>query len=143
MTEYWCQTDDLGKRTLRKELYVCPNGCEDGACNQPFAITILSPAKGKIYHAGDDLNIIWESNGLEKSDKINIWLTEYKDDSDIADYMVVVNLAGNLGAYDWEIPSGLDHDSDYRIKIEAYRNGTQLAKKKVPETSVLLNREVL
>lgn len=91
------------------------------------SITVTSPNGGEVKGVGQNLEVIWNSQGITQNDKISIWLMDYTNPSSVNGGMVAVNLAGNLGAYNYTVPTSLTPGSRYKIKIEATRNNAFLA----------------
>jgi len=106
----------------------CGNGvCDknENKCNCPEdckkSITVISPNEGEKWVVGNTYQIFWESTGILQTDKIRIAVIDYTNPSNSVESDLIYNLAGNLGAYSWTIPSNFKTGDKYKIKVEACR----------------------
>jgi len=98
------------------EVYVCPYGCKDGAC-QP-GITVTSPNGGEQWIEGQTYNITWETQGISQ---VGIELQDYTTSFFAG---IASKIDATQKSYSWKVPDnffsltyGLEPGDDYKIRI--------------------------
>jgi len=82
--------------------YMCPNGCQDGACKkEEKSITVISPNGGETYKSGGSITVNWKTSGFDKA-VINI--TDYSCSSELVK-TIATNIPASQGSYSWKIPA--------------------------------------
>jgi len=77
-------------------------------------ITVTSPNGGETWGIGTIQTITWTSEN-DLGD-LEIWLY------DGTDYNTIENPSDDDGEYIWNIPSGLEEGSDYKVRIRSVSN---------------------
>jgi len=112
--------------------YLFPKTQTVGVYSAKPSIKITSPNIGQILIKGSTYNITWESNGLQRTDKIRIILSDILTTPGFinqalqsvsqSSYFLVANLNGDSTSYNWIIPKNINSGNVYKLKIDAYRN---------------------
>jgi hypothetical protein len=115
--------------------YLCPNGCENGACKQAVqpTITVTSPNGTENWQAGSTHNITWTATGLLPTDKIDVWLDSFtgSNSTPFATDLMSQGMSGSAVSFNWTVPAGIqnsnntnifDPNTKYKIDVEVHRD---------------------